>query len=193
MMAWIERLSWRPEIGDPSVIGWITVVAYAVATMCCASAARRVDRASPGAVADRKKWMMVAAVMASLCVNKQLDLQSLLTDLARVLARHQGWYEERREVQKVVLLTVLAVSCGGFTAVILWFRRFWAQNLMLLIGLVILLFFVAERAISFHHLDQLLRTQFIGVNMNWFLELSAIALITAAAVREARRTGNAGR
>lgn len=30
-MDFIQQLRWRPEIGDPSVMGWLTVAAYALA------------------------------------------------------------------------------------------------------------------------------------------------------------------
>ena len=47
-------------------------------------------------------WLFVALGMAALCVNKQLDLQSLFTDIGRVASHHLGWYEKRRAVSKMV-------------------------------------------------------------------------------------------
>jgi len=166
-------------------MGWLTVAAYAAAAVACGSAARRTG-AAPGR--DARPWLAMTAVMALLCLNKQLDLQSLVTDLGRVVARNRGWYAERREVQRAVVLGTLAVSVSGAVFVLSRFRQFWLNNRLLFAGLTLLSTFIAVRAISFHHVDTLLKTRVIGVKVNWFLELSGIALVWLAAVR-ARRAG----
>ena len=43
---------------------------------------------------------------------------------------------------------------------------------------------VQVRAISFHHVDLILKMTVSGVRMNWFLELGGIALVWIAAIRE---------
>lgn len=174
----VSQVHWRPQIGDPTVLGWVTVGAYAVAAVACGLAARRVGR----------PWLGMAVVMVLLCVNKQLDLQSLLTDLGRIVARAQGWYRERRVVQRDVIVGMLALSLGGASWVLLRWREFWSHHRLLFGGLVFLGTFIAVRAISFHHVDRLLKTQFIGVRTNGVLELTGIGLVTAAAVLAKPRT-----
>jgi hypothetical protein len=56
-------------------------------------------------------------------------------------------------------------------------------------GLAFLLTFVVVRAISFHHVDQFLGWQLAGVTMNRLLELTGIALVLAAALRECQIPG----
>ena len=89
---------WRPEIGDPSVMGWATVAAYGA----CALLAFWAARVRP---ADDRRcfwfWVTVGLLMVVLAVNKQLDLQTLFTDIGRQVARHQGWIEQRRTVGKI--------------------------------------------------------------------------------------------
>ena len=165
------------------MVGWLTVAAYAAAAVACWRAACRADTPQGRAGGARRQWMLMTVLMALLCLNKQLDLQSLLTDLGRVAARQQGWYGERRGVQQAVVLGTLGVSLTGAAIVLLRFRRFWKQNVLLCAGLTVLCTFIAVRAISFHHVDTLLRTRFIGVKLNWFLELSGIALVWLAAAR----------
>ena len=53
-------------------------------------------------------------------MNKQLDLQTAFTELGRVLAQTEGWYEQRRTVQFWFIDIVVAVCClGGFAALVL--------------------------------------------------------------------------
>jgi len=175
-LEWVDRLRWRPGIGDPTVLGWSTAAGYAVVAGLCLWAAR----ATAG---DRWKWRLVAIVMAILAVNKQLDLQSLLTDIGRTIARQDGWYRERRAIQQTAVLVALAMA-GLLTGLAVFLdRRFWQRHLLLGFGMLVLLTFVAVRALSFHHVDVLLRSRVIGVKMNAILEIGGLTLIGVAAWR----------
>ena len=160
-------------------MGWVTVVAYGVAAFTAGLAAWRAGNQGTG---ERRMWTLVAILMALLCINKQLDLQSLLTDIGRAIAWDEGWYEQRRKFQKWFVLGILGVS-GITTAFLAWrFRGFWRKHFLLAGGLAFLLTFIVVRAVSFHHVDMMLKTSFAGVRMNWFLELTGIALVWGAAV-----------
>lgn len=173
------KIKWRPEIGDPTFMGWFTVAAYLAACLLAWRAAK--DSAAGG-----RLWFAVAALMAFLCLNKQFDLQSLFTDIGREIARHGGWYGERRKVQKLFVVAVLAGS-GLFGCWFAWrFRAFLAGHKLLAFGLLFLLTFIVVRAISMHHVDEFLKTRLAGMKMNWILELSGIFLITAAAFRDVK-------
>lgn len=162
-------------------MGWLTVVVYALAAFTAFAAARRGGRAVGLASGSRGMWLMVATLLSFLCLNKQLDLQSLLTDIGRIFAWQQGWYQERREYQKGFVFGVLAISL--LTTVLLFFiyRQFWLKHFLLSSGLAFLLTFIVVRAISFHHIDTILKSSIGGVKINWFLELSGIALVWMAA------------
>lgn len=77
----LHEIQWRPTIGDPTFMGWFTVAMYAVAMVLAARV---------WWIKKKRAWLFVAIVMAGLCVNKQFDLQSLFTDIGRVIAWHQG-------------------------------------------------------------------------------------------------------
>lgn len=62
----------------------------------------------------------------------------------------------------------------------------WAG--LALVGLVVLLTFVAIRAASFHYVDALIGKRYIGVRVNHLLELGGISIIAVAALG-ARRAG----
>ena len=174
-MSFLNELRWRPEIGDPSFMGWFTVAAYALAAILAAGVwCRRKE----------KVWLMVALGMAGLCVNKQLDLQSLFTDLGRVASYHGGWFEQRRIYQKWFVLGVVA-GAGIFGTWFIWrYNAFWVRHKLLTAGGFFMLTFIVVRAISFHHFDSFLKNEVLGMKMNWALELSGIFLISLAAVRE---------
>jgi hypothetical protein len=174
------RIKWRPGIGDATNVGWFTVFAYAVAAFLAWRAWKK-----PASGTTRSKiWLWVVIVMAALCVNKQFDLQSLLTDLGREFANMGGWYGKRRGVQKIFVLAVIA-GAGVFTAWFGWrFRHFLKGHKLLAAGMIFLLTFIVVRAISFHHVDVFLKTTYFGMRPNWILELGGIAMIGAAALRE---------
>ncbi len=50
---------------------------------------------------EMRAWRSIAIAFLALGVNKQLDLQTALTEVGRVLANSQGWYAQRQSVQVV--------------------------------------------------------------------------------------------
>jgi hypothetical protein len=186
VIEFFQSLRWRPTIGDPSLMGWLTVAAYGLAAIMAWLAARRAHRAPGLFTGSRSTWLLVSALMTFLCLNKQLDLQSLFTDIGRVLAWKAGLYEDRREFQKWFVIGALGLS--GLTALvtIIFFHRFWRYHFLLACGLAFLLTFIVVRAISFHHIDIFLRSRVFGAKMNWVLELTGIALVMIAAFRDWR-------
>lgn len=184
----LSNIRWHLGIGDPSFMGWFTVFAYACAVVMALVA----NQSDPSGEDVRQRrirkrlWLAVAFVMTCLCFNKQLDLQTLFTDIGREVAKEGGWYEGRRSVQKAFILLVL-VGAATFGGWIMWrFQQFWRGQKLLLAGLLFLLTFVVVRAISFHHVDVFLGRRVFGFKMNWALELTGIGLIIFAALLEWR-------
>ena len=179
-MNFLKEIRWEPTIGDPTFMGWFTVASYAVAALLAARVWLR---------KREKIWLLVTIGMAGLCVNKQLDLQSLITAIGRVIAWHEGWFEQRRAYQKWIVLGVMLF----FAVVGAWsvwrFNAFWRSHLLLAAGGLFLVTFIAVRAISFHHVDVFLNSGLGGMRVNWILELSGIFLVGLAAVREAAGKG----
>lgn len=181
-MDFIHQIQWRPQIGDPSLMGWLTVVAYAGTAFTCWLAAVRSGRAPGTAKGSRGLWLVVTCFMMFLCLNKQLDLQSLVTDIGRVISWRHGWYENRRVYQKGFIVFLLAVSLLITAFLIIRYRAFWKRHFLLATGLAFLSTFIAVRAVSFHHFDLFLKSGVAGLRMNWILELSGIALVWLAAL-----------
>lgn len=168
---------WSPQIGDPTVMGWATVFAYGLTAILCFLAVSR----SPNRT-EKTFWLMLSAILAFLMINKQLDLQSALTAIGRCVAKIQGWYDDRKNVQILFIATILIVSVflGGllFKAMRRHLRFVW----LAIIGSICLLAFVAIRAIGFHHFDAFIGFQIHNVRMNWVMELGGISLIALNAV-----------
>lgn len=167
-------------------MGWLTVAAYGLVAVLAYFAARRAGRAPGLAAGSRATWLMVSALMVFLCLNKQLDLQSMFTDIGRVLSRKQGWYEDRREFQKGFVIGLMGLSCITGLITILVFHKFWRGHFLLAFGLGFLITFIVVRAVSFHHFDVILGSRVGGAKINWVLELGGIALIMIAAFRDWR-------
>jgi hypothetical protein len=167
---------WSPGIGDPTVIGWVTVAAYCTAMVLCYLCCRT---APPGP--HRRFWLYMTVVMALLGINKQLDLQTWFTQTGRDIALAQGWYQHRRLVQAIFIAWLVLAGLAA---------QFWLVDLLrhldkyarrAVTGLVLLTVFVIVRATSFHHVDQMLGFTIENIQVNAILELGGIGLIALAA------------
>ena len=164
---------WHVGIGDPTIFGWLTVLAYLVAAWRCVV---RADESKEFG-GNYQFWLYLAAVLLFLAINKQLDLQSWFTDTMRDSAKAHGWYEQRKPVQ----ITFIGLLAFGMAIVLfslrLFFANSWRHNKIAWIGIVSLCTFIVMRAASFSHFDILIKHDVLGVKINVVLELGAICLI----------------
>lgn len=133
---------------------------------------------------------MLTLALLFLGINKQLDLQTLLNDVGRRVARSQGWYDRRRIYQTAFIATVATAGLGVLAAFSWLARRHWKRNFLALLGTVFLSVFVLTRASSIHHVDVMLRWRFLGWTWNWILELGGIAIVATGALLAARSPGH---
>jgi hypothetical protein len=197
--------TWSPGIGDPTFVGWLTVAAYLAAAFLCfrvyrrmpapvgrrapgsarvlapllgaLASSRREIAALPGDVRLRALWLGLAVTLFLLGLNKQLDLQTVLTEIGRIMARSEGWYAGRRRVQAAFILGVLLVGAWIFRTVVLLARGNLRRMRSVLIGAVFLVCFVTIRAASFHHIDRFIGEDVGGFKLNWILELGGLAFV----------------
>lgn len=177
---------WSPGIGDPSIVGWLTVVAYGVAAFLCAAVAwqannrRRRDDDDPTVLF----WGIVALMMFALGINKQLDLQSLFTQVMRDMVQAAHWYDRRRELQATFIFAIIAVAPIVGVAALRMMPMLHRNMKVALIGLIFVYTYVIVRAASFHHVDRFIGSSILGLKWNWLLELGGIIAIAYAAMRE---------
>jgi len=176
---------WSPGLGDNHPVGWLTVLVYLAAAIASARAALRCGR--DGAErAERRFWWIAAAVLLLLSVNKQLDLQSLLTMVARCHAALAGWYDDRREIQRAFIWLVAGGAIAALALLSLLLRGILDRVWLALTGLAFVCGFVVIRAASFHHMDGLIGSMALGLKVNWLLELPGPLLVLAVALRRGK-------
>jgi hypothetical protein len=181
---------WYPIIGDPSLMGWFTVAAYFVAALLCWRASVTAKRTRPPGVipASALFWFALVVFLIFLGTNKQLDLQTWLTALAKQLSKAQGWYENRRIVQ-IIFIALVALAGILFFAGLVWLTRArWKSHWLALAGSMFLACFIVVRAASFHHIDQWLGWRIGGLKVNWILELGGIGCIAFSAWKNSRKS-----
>jgi hypothetical protein len=176
--------TWSPGIGDPTLGGWVTVALYALAAWACHQVLQS-ERRHRLLLSSNERviWRLLVLGMIALGVNKQLDLQSALTELARLHAHEHGWYRNRRQFQQafVVSVPILGVTALAALTVLVWNAP--AQTLWSCTGAAGLLVFVAIRATSFHHVDEILGGHLAGLRVNWIIEMGSLVAISLGARR----------
>jgi hypothetical protein len=176
---------WRSSIAQADLADWVTVAAYLLAASLAARAAGRAALARRAG--DRLFWRLTASLLVLLGINELLDLQTLLTSVARAHAKSNGWYEQRRSVQYafVMMLAAGTVLAGIAT---LWLTRYAHPAVRLaLAGLGFIGLFIVLRAASFHHLDELLGRGSPRFNWGSLQEMAGILLVGVAATLYLRR------
>jgi hypothetical protein len=169
--------SWNPGWGDADIFGVLLTFLYASATLMTAYATLQVwlygsQRSS------RWLWLLAMLYLILLTLNKQLDLQTFITQTGRCVARAEGWYAQRRGWQEVAAFTLIGVM--GLAGLILTAKARRGNGMMIL-GLGLLTTFVALRILSFHHMDTLLKTPLFGLGLARIIELSSLLIINYAA------------
>ncbi|WP_103332313.1 isopropylmalate isomerase [Pseudotabrizicola formosa] len=170
---------WSPTIGDPTLWGWLTVAVYGV---CALLALCVVIRRRGGSRRAQLFWTVLCLTMVFLAINKQLDLQSGLTAIGRCLAQQQGWYENRRSVQRGVIGALLLAILMVLTAGLYLMRRDLRRNGLALLGLIVVAGYVAFRAVGFHHFDEIITLRVRDVRFNVIFELTGLVMITLNAL-----------
>lgn len=129
----------------------------------------------------RQFWLAMTLIMGALGLNKQLDLQTWLTEIGRDLALEYGWYARRRLVQAIFIGTLVLGGIVLRTWLVQRLRNLDVYSRRAGAGLVVLGIFVLVRATSFHHVDALLGFTIENIRLNVLLELCGISIIAWAA------------
>jgi hypothetical protein len=161
---------------DRAPLAWLIVAGYFVGAAAAFWASRSARKR------DRRFWIWTALLLIFLGLNKELDLQTLMTVEGRTLAHQSGWYEQRRIVQGVFLLVMGIAGVVTIVALVRWLRKSPLQVKTAAIGIVLLFIFVLIRAGSFHHIDHWVTINVAGMRSGWWLELAGTAVICLSAL-----------
>jgi len=183
----MNAFNWSPGIGDPTIGGWVTVVLYFLAVVTTWKTTNIVQARERFVAEESYTWRTISIMFCALGINKQLDLQTAMTDLGRIIANHQGWYNERQTVQ-IWFIVGVATVCVLITCVLLTLsRRAPPPTWLALVGTATVLAFVLIRAASFHHIDRFLGATILGLRWNWVLEMGGISTVIVASEVRRRR------
>ena len=174
------QFNWSPGIGDPTVGGWVTVVLYLLAVISTGKTANIVHVRERFVAGEKYILRAISIMFVGLGINKQLDLQTALTEFGRVLANNRGWYDKRQIVQVWFIISV-ALACILIACILLVVaRKSPAPTWLALIGTTTVLAFVLIRAASFHHIDRFIGGTILGLRWNWVLEMGGISTVIIA-------------
>ena len=178
-VAALHEFNWRPGIGDPTIGGWVTAV------ISCWITARN------SSLSDRKIWYAITVLFLGLGINKQLDLQSAVTEMGRIVAIEEGWYARRETVQLYFIIVVALVCSWAIISMVVAARSASFSTWLALVGTTMVIGFVLIRAASFHHIDRFIGSTVLGFRWNWILEMGGISVVIAASLwRRNRKTAN---
>lgn len=186
--------------GDPRAGGWLIFFSYfAVAVLCTRAFQASLigsrlagDYPNPERrTKDRKAayrasflfWGIVIALFVFLGINKQIDLQTWLTEVGRRIAIAQGWYEQRATVQTIFVLTIAVTGVVTLAVLLKLTRDLLPRHVLAFAGLALLAVFLIVRAASFHALGPAMDYQFVGMRLSWYLEISGIFAVGTCAIR----------
>lgn len=143
-------IDWRPAIGDPTWLGWLTCLGYGLAVITCARRSFLERRNTPKGD-ESVIWFCLATVMLLLGINKQLDLQTLVIQVLRNLAGEEGWYDRRRVVQTVAVAIVAGSTIVFFAVVTKSLSCFIRRHLLVWVGCLLILSYVILRMANINH------------------------------------------
>lgn len=174
---------WQLAVGDPNILGWTICAAYAAAACMALTVLHSAPFAQAHQRRERILWMLIAGLMAALALNKQLDLQTLVLVAGRCLSQEQGWYENRRLVQRDFIFALIGIAVVIAAGIVWLLRSIMRQNLIALVGLAALAGFVLLRGGHLFHIfvpGHLSADIFLHETTSAFEILSPVLIIVAA-------------
>ena len=165
---------------DRTAFAWVVVVFYFVGAAAALWAANSADSR------ERRFWLATGILLILLGLNKELDLQNLLTHSVRAAVRELGLYEQRRLMQGAFLLLLTVAGLVAAFVLGVWLHRSSKPAKAAAAGLVLLFAFVVMRAASFHHIDHWVTIDVAGLRSGWWLEIAGIAVIGISALTRGR-------
>jgi hypothetical protein len=178
----MATFNWSPGIGDPTFMGWLTVVLYFLAGLGCWITVWTLSSEgfAAGGTKEVRAWRWIAITFIALGINKQLDLQTALTDAGRALANFQGWYDQHQSAQIAFIGLTTIICLTAAVVLVRWARQAPFATWLALIGSISVICYVLIRAASFHHIDRFIGAEILGLRWNWILEIGGISVVLAA-------------
>jgi hypothetical protein len=180
----ILAAGWRFGADDPTILGWVTTASYFLAAFLCVRAAFIVRNNFGAFGLATQPWWLLAGILIALGTNKELDLQTLLIDIARGLATTEGWYNHRRIVQEAFVMVVVIAGALVAWRFVRRYRHFISKHPATMAGLALVLLYCLLRVADIDHLEGFGSNQFTSEFL-WPLEMSGLILLLLGSARMA--------
>jgi hypothetical protein len=169
---------WLSRSGDTTFWSWVITLLYAITMVVAVYYVVKIK----GTESSDKRflWICISIFLFGMGINKQLDLQILLTMAGSFIAEHLGWYEYRRLIQKIFTIGFLIVISAAGGVILFRIRRIIRQSIVELSGVAILVFFAIIRAGSINHLNKAIVFEQEKVSHIHGLEFLGLAVILFA-------------
>ena len=165
---------------EPATSGWLLEIIYVVVSVSCWKTARKLALNQACAFHEYRVWQTIAILFVALCISKQLDLETALTEAGRAIAFSEGWYKQRQVVQLAFVMLVTLSSIIAGIIFLMWARNAPLSMLLALIGAAFVMTYLMLRAVSFHPVDQFIAGQILGLSWNWILQIGGIGVVLMA-------------
>ena len=165
---------------EPAISGWLLEIIYVLVFVSCWKTARKLALNYACASHEHRVWQAIATLFVALCISKQLDLETALTEAGRAVAFSEGWYKQRQVVQVAFVMLVTLSSIIAGIIFLMWARNGPLSTLLALIGATFVVAYLMLRAVSFHPVDQFIAGQILGLPWNWILQIGGIGVVLMA-------------
>lgn len=182
---------WINKKGDPSVMGWLITFYYLFVFILSFYLIKKITPY----IKNKKYlwfWYVVTILIILLGINKQLDVQMLFADYARLYAKMSGIFENRKPFQHKIISLLAAIGISIFFILIYNFWHAPKTTWFALIGFSILFTFPLIRLVSLHSIESLLYVSVLSIRVVDILEIIGISIVFIAIIMNyfAYKNGN---
>jgi len=166
----------------PSYLSLAAAALYVAVMMICLVAGRSAARAQHRRW-QSLAWIALGALFVCLAGARVFGIEEIARDAVRDALRSDGLYDDRRNLQSMVIagLLVIGAGCGswfGYRAVRTARRRRDAALAIALAGGVGMAMLLILRLVSLHWVD---RALYGALKLNWFADIGLSCLVLLAA------------
>lgn len=143
---------------------------------------RFLARAPAAPKPERFIWASIGIAFVALGINKQLDLQSALTQIGRIVVARADLMAYKAWIQLAFIGVVVAICGLTIFALTKMLRGAHSATWVASFGATLVLGFVTIRAASFHHIDEFIGSTVLMLRWNWILEIGGIAMVVIGSI-----------
>ncbi len=170
---------WKDKRGDYSFSGWIITFLY---VFCFCVLLVFIFKTSFANTVDRVVWCTICGVILLFAINKQLDLQMLITDIARTAAKEYQFYDVRKPFQIRIISLFASLGFSTFILLLYLLRKSHRSIFLAMGGMICLFSFLVLRLISYHKIEVILNRSIGAFNLFGGIEVFGIFLICCSVV-----------